>query len=135
RGGGRRGCGRGGGWRPCGRGGGRGRSGRGGGRRARGRGGGRRPCGRGGGRRPRGRGGGGRRPRAGRGRRRACRRRDGQAVEPLRPAVAVDDDVVRLPRRHRRREAGGAVQTGRIGAGVVVAPGRHLGPARAGSAA
>src|SRR5204862_289834 len=43
-------------------------------------------------------------------------------------------DVVRLPRRHRRRETGGAVQTGRIGAGVVVAPGRHLGPARAGSA-
>src|SRR5207253_1265842 len=53
---------------------------------------------------------------------------------PLRAAVAVDDDEVRLPRRHRRREAGGTVQAGRIGAGVVVAPGRHLGPARAGAA-
>src|SRR5207244_3545251 len=73
-------------------------------------------------------------PRAGRGRRRAYWRRDGQAVEPLCPAVPVDDDVVRLPRGHRRREAGGAIQTGRIGAGVVVATPRDLGPARAGSA-
>src|SRR5207244_6605372 len=95
----------------------------GGGRRpGRGRGGSRRPCrGRGGrpcrsrggsrGRRPRGRRGGRWWPRAGGGRRRAHRRRDGQAVEPLRPAVPVDDDVVRLPRGHRRREAGGAIQT------------------------
>jgi len=39
---------------------------------------------------------------------------------PLRPTVAVDDDEVRLPRRHGRCETGGAVHPGRIGAGVVV---------------
>src|SRR5439155_1025576 len=103
--------------------------------------------GRGGGRRPRGGGRGSRRrPCDGRGRAggrggRVCRRGrrrggrcDRQAEDPLRPAVAVDDDVVRLPRRHGRRETGGTVQAGRIRAGVVVASGRDLGPARAGAA-
>src|SRR5439155_92478 len=132
RGGGRRRRGRG----PCGgRGGrrrrrGRGpRGGRGGGRRRRGRG----PRGgRGGGRRRRGRGPcGGRAGRQRRGRRRGSRRRDRQVEGPRRPAVPVDDDEVRLPRGHRRRDAGGAEQAGRVGAGVIVAPGRDLGPARA----
>src|SRR5206468_2722933 len=104
-----------------GRGGGGGRRGRGGGGGRRGRG----PRGgRGGGRRRRGRG-----PRGGRGR--GSRRRDRQAERPLCPAVPVDDDEVRLPRGHRRRDAGGAVQAGRVGARIVVAPGRDLGPARA----
>src|SRR5438445_758077 len=81
-----------------------------------------------------GRRGGRRAPGQGRGGRRRRWRRDRQAERPLRPAVPVDDDEVRLPRRHRRREAGGAIQTGRIGAGVVVATPRDLGPARAGAA-
>src|SRR5207302_432459 len=144
--------GRGGGGRRRGRGagGGRGGGGRGGGGEVRvGRGGGgrrcgggRRRCGGGGGRRRgRGRGGGrgggrcrrGRGPRGGRGR--GTRRRDRQAERPLCPAVPVDDDEVRLPRGHRRRDAGGAEQATRVGARIVVAPGRHLGPARADAAA
>src|SRR5439155_341368 len=87
------------------------RGGRGGGGRRRGRG---RRGGRGGGRWRRGRG-----PRGGRGR--GSRRRDRQAERPLCPAVPVDDDEVRLPRGHRRRDAGGAEQATRVGARIVVA--------------
>src|SRR5437667_1832140 len=60
--------------------------------------------------------------------------RDGQAEGALCSVVAVDHDVVRLPGGHRRRQARGAGEAGRIGAGVVVAPGGDLGPARAASA-
>src|SRR5207247_4555327 len=108
-------------------------AGRRGGRRGGGGRGGRRGGGRGGGGGARGEGGrgGGRRRR----RRRGGRRRDRQAEGPRRPGVPVHDDEVRLPRRHRRRDAGGAEQATRVGTRIVVAPGRDLGPARARPAA
>src|SRR5213076_1964671 len=53
---------------------------------------------------------------------------------PLRSAEAVDEDVVRLPRRHRRRDAGGTVRARRVGAGVVVASQGDLGAGPASAA-
>src|SRR5205823_14723985 len=114
--------------------------GRGGGARrrgGRGRGGGGGGAGGGGGGGGRGRGGGARRGRGGRGRRRGRAAppwgRDLEREGPARSAVPVDDDEIRLPRGHRRRDAGGAEQATRVDTRIVVAP--DLGPARAHSAA
>src|SRR5205814_10703444 len=60
-------------------------------------------------------------------------RRDLEREGSTRSAVPVDDDEIRLPRGHRRRDAGGVEQATRVDTSVVVAP--ELGPARTRSAA
>src|SRR5439155_996547 len=56
------------------------------------------------------------------------RRRHAEREASARRGVAIDDDEVRLPRRHRRGEARGSEKARRVGARIIVTAAGKLAP-------